>query len=251
MEYVIAIPTYQRYNIKTLEYINREHIPTELITIFVANQNEYDIYYAKWKDQYKIVIGVPTIVAQRNFITSYYPTGTYVVSMDDDIKDLYHMKGVGFLIWIQECLQWMHDLNIGLLGINPTTNVYWREISKAPTFQFGRYFAIGVFHIYRIDSIIEPLVIDFIEDYERSIKYLHTYGAVGRYNGIVLKHTGWTSGGLKESRTKNAYCDSVMKFATIYTNDVYLNMKWIPALSKLEMLPNIRIKKKPTNICSL
>lgn len=244
MEYIIAIPTYKRYGIKTLEYLKREQVPAELITIFVADQLEYDSYYARWGAEYKIVIGVIGIGPQRNFITSYYPVGTYVVSMDDDIRDLYNMKGVGFNVWIQECLQWMHDSKIGLLGINPTTNVFWRACSKAPTFQSGRYLSIGVFHIYRIDPFIEPLTFNFIEDYERSIKYLHEYGAVGRYNGVVLKHTGWTNGGLKEARTKDAYCEAVNLFASQYSEDVYITMKYIPSLSKLEMLPNIRILKK-------
>ena len=245
MEYVIAIPTYKRYCIKTLEYLKREQVPAELITIFVADQLEYDSYYARWGTEYKIVIGVLGIGPQRNFITSYYPLETYVVSMDDDILKLHHMQGVGFNVWIQECLQWMQTNNIGLLGLNPTSNVYWRAISKAPTFQSGRYLCVGVFHIYRIYPFIEPLTFNFIEDYERSIKYLHEYGAVGRYNGVVLKHTGWTNGGLKEARTKDAYCEAVNLFASQYSEDVYITMKYIPSLSKLEMLPNIRIRKKP------
>lgn len=249
MDYVIAIPTYKRYAIKTLEYLNRQSVSPSLITIFVANETEYDLYYAKWGSTYTIVIGVIGIGPQRNFITLFYPEGTYVVSIDDDIRDLYHMQGISFLIWIQDCLSYMVSSNIGLLGLNPTSNVYWRTISKAPTFQSGRYLCVGVFHIYRTNSHILPLEFNFIEDYERSIKYLRTDGAVGRFNGIVLKHTGWSSGGLKEARTKDAYCKAVTEFASLYSNDVYLNTKLIRSLSA-EELPNVRIKRKPTNTCS-
>lgn len=249
MEYVIAIPTYMRYGIKTLEYLSKESVSPELITIFVANADEYDLYYARWGALYRIIIGVLNIGPQRNFITAYYPEGTYVVSCDDDIQTLHHMQGVGFNIWIQECLQWMVASGISLLGLNPTTNVYWRSISKAPVFQRGRYLCVGVFHIYRINSCILPLDFSYVEDYERSIKYLRLDGAVGRYNGVVLKHTGWTSGGLKEARTLGAYCKAVTEFASLYSNDVYLNSKLIPALSKDVLLPNIRIKRKPTNTC--
>lgn len=244
MEFVIAIPTYKRYVLKTIAYIKRQHIPSDMVTIFVANQPEYDAYYAQWGNEYKIVIGELGIGPQRNFITSYYPVGTYVVSMDDDIRDLHNLKGVGFHIWIQECLDWMRESGIGLLGINPTTNVFWRTMSSAPTFQAGRYLAVGVFHIYKIDVRIKPLEFTMVEDYERSIKYLHLDGAVGRYNGIVMKHTGWACGGLKETRTKEAYCEGVYKFAATYSNDVHITMKMIPALSKTELLPNIRIRKK-------
>ena len=46
MEYVIAIPTYKRYNIKTLEYLNRESVSPSLITIFSA-PNYLDVYNNK------------------------------------------------------------------------------------------------------------------------------------------------------------------------------------------------------------
>ena len=248
MNYVIAIPTYKRYGIKTLEYLNRQSVPVGLITIFVANESEYDLYYEQWGSTYAIVIGVIGIGPQRNFITSFYPEGTYIVSMDDDVMDLHHMQGVGFNIWIQECLGWMVASGIGLLGLNPTSNTYWRSISKAPTFQSGRYLAVGVFHIYRIKSCIPPLDFNFIEDYERSIKYLRLDGAVGRYNGVVLKHTGWSNGGLKEARTKDAYCKAVTEFASLYSNDVYLNTKCIRSLSN-ELMPNVRIRRTPMNTC--
>lgn len=251
MQYVIAIPTYQRYNIKTIEYLTKQSVPSELITIFVADLIEYDLYYAKWGMQFRIIIGMLGIGNQRNFITSFYPPGTYVVSMDDDIRDLHHMQGSGFLCWIQEILHWMVASGIELIGLNPTSNIYWRELSKAPTFQSGRYLAVGVFHIYRINSHIPPLDFEFIEDYERSIKYLHLNGATGRYNGVVLKHTGWTNGGLKNARTNDAYCRAVYQFASLYSSDIYLTMKRIPALSKDELLPNVRIRRKPMSICLL
>lgn len=155
------------------------------------------------------------------------------------------MQGVGFNVWIQECLQWMQTNGIGLLGLNPTTNVYWRELSKAPAFQSGRYLCVGVFHIYRINSHIPPLDFNFVEDYERSILYLRLNNAVGRFNGVVLKHTGWASGGLKTARTLGAYVAAVTEFANLYSNDVYLTTKCIPALSKDILLPNVRIKKRP------
>lgn len=245
MEYVIAIPSYQRPILKTLAYLENECVSSDLITIFVANADEYDLYFARWGATHRIVVGVLGIGPQRNFITSFYPEGTYVVSMDDDVLDLHHMQGVGFNVWIQECLSWMQTNSIGLLGLNPTTNIYWRSISKAPTFQSGRYLCVGVFHIYRINSHIPPLEFDFVEDYERSIKYLRTDNAVGRYNGVVLKHTGWASGGLKTARTLGAYVASVTEFASLYSNDVYLNTKLIPALSNDTLLPNVRIRKKP------
>jgi hypothetical protein len=241
MEYVIAIPTYMRYTVKTLIYLERESVPLEFITLFVADEIEYEKYIIAYP-AYRVVIGVLGIGPQRNFITAHYPEGTYIVSMDDDIRNLHHMSGEPFCQWIQTCLTHMRDTNIGLLGISPTTNIYWRSISKAPLFQSGRYLCVGVFHIYRNRHNI-TLDFLFIEDYERSIKYLLEDGLVVRYNGVVMAHTNWACGGLKSARTAEAYCYNVNSLVARYPDHLYITMKNIPALSKTELLPNIRIKK--------
>lgn len=250
MEFVIAIPTYMRYAVKTLVYLERESVPLELITLFVADEIERDKYAVAYP-AYRIVVGVIGIGPQRNFITAYYPEGTYIVSMDDDIRNLHHMTGESFCHWIQTCLAHMRDENVGLLGVSPTTNIYWRSISKAPLFQSGRYLCVGVFHIYRNRHNIAPLEYSFIEDYERSIKYLLEDGRVVRYNGVVMAHTNWASGGLKSARTADAYCANVNALVARYPDEIYITMKNIPALSKTELLPNIRmLKRKPVSICS-
>ena len=87
MEFVIAIPTYMRYAVKTLVYLERESVPLELITLFVADEIERDKYAVAYP-AYRIVVGVIGIGPQRNFITAYYPEGTYIVSMDDDIRSM-------------------------------------------------------------------------------------------------------------------------------------------------------------------
>ena len=73
MDYIIAIPSYKRpetIKTKTLSLLNAHNIPKDKITIFVANEDEYNEYQESLNNEYKIVVGVPTIGEQRNFIES-------------------------------------------------------------------------------------------------------------------------------------------------------------------------------------
>lgn len=246
MALVIAIPSYKRHlNLKTLAYLKKEQIPIEFITIFVANETELELYKAEYP-KYTFVVGEIGIKNQRNFISKYYDDGIFVISMDDDIIDLVSFTNKPFLIWAKECIKYMEDHNLGLLGINPTTNLYWVQNSKAPEFQKGRYLSVGVFHIYK-NYKDENLTINCIEDYERSIISLRKYGSVARYNGVGLKTKYWAAGGLRDERTIELYKSQVYKFFEIYPTEVKITMKKISQLSKIELLPNIVIIKKVKN----
>ena len=88
----IAIPTYRRYKElgnKTLEFLRRmDGFTINDITIFVADEYEFLKYEALYPE-YHIVIGEKGIKNIRNFIMTYYKRDEYIVSLDDDIEDLY------------------------------------------------------------------------------------------------------------------------------------------------------------------
>jgi len=92
-DYVIAIPSYNRpdkIQQNTLAVLKKHNINPTHITIFVANQDQYNIYKnAIPANLYNnIVIGLETLKNQRNFINDYYPEGKHIVEMDDDIKSI-------------------------------------------------------------------------------------------------------------------------------------------------------------------
>ena len=92
-DYVIAIPSFKRSDIiqtHTLAVLKKNNIKPEYITIFVANQEENDIYKKAIPSNLynNIVIGLEGLKNQRNFINDYYPIGKYIVEMDDDIKTI-------------------------------------------------------------------------------------------------------------------------------------------------------------------
>ena len=77
----------------TLALLDRHGVPRESVFIFVANAEERTSYSTQlgraWPN---IVVGVPTLWRQRNFIMRFFPPGTHVLSMDDDVEDIYRVK---------------------------------------------------------------------------------------------------------------------------------------------------------------
>ena len=90
-DYTIVIPSYKRQKIlqeKTLTTLKKYKIPKESIYVFVANQEEYDIYkeFLDPNTYGHLVVGVPGLAHVRNFISNYFPKGKKLVSCDDDIR---------------------------------------------------------------------------------------------------------------------------------------------------------------------
>ena len=91
-DYVVAIPTYKRYDEvtkKTLPTLKKGGVPKNKIHVFVANKTEEKLYKEKMDpDTYgHIVVGKKGLVNQRIFISEYFPMGTCVVSLDDDVQN--------------------------------------------------------------------------------------------------------------------------------------------------------------------
>ena len=85
-DFVVAIPSYDRVKElknKTLKMLEENKINKSLITIFVASNEQKNIYETEIGTDYKIVVGVKGMVNIRNFITNYYPSKKryYVVMM--------------------------------------------------------------------------------------------------------------------------------------------------------------------------
>ena len=91
MSYIIAIPSYKRaetLKTKTLTLLREHKIPHELINIFVANEEEVEIYKKTLDPQSygSIIKGVIGMRAIRNFIQDWYPEGAKIVNIDDDVQ---------------------------------------------------------------------------------------------------------------------------------------------------------------------
>jgi len=108
--YELVIPTYQRWMpvcdmsnkrrfkkcktsfilMHSLGMLSRQRIPTSRVTLFVANETERKHYRAalagsEW-EKVRIEVSVLGNKNSRNFIMKFFPPGTYVVSIDDDVE---------------------------------------------------------------------------------------------------------------------------------------------------------------------
>jgi hypothetical protein len=234
----IVIPTYQRYHIKTVDLLEREGLTA---TLYVANQEEYDKYKANYPD-YEIIIGVKGIRAQREFIQSQYPEGTILLSMDDDIEDFTHSRGLDMNEWIEECEIALRESKSGMLTFSASSNPYFCGNFKIKE---GRYLCCAFVYMFKVDhSITGEEDIDSAEDYDRSMMYLKKYGSILRYGDIVFKTKFWAPGGMSDQRTKESYLHNVNKLLAKYPDDLYVNIK---KSGKMKGLPNIKIRAKPAS----
>jgi hypothetical protein len=198
--YKIAIPTYKRYNIKTLDL----PIKHELVYIFVANDEEYNIYIKTIpKDKYhKIIVGELGITNQRNFIRNYFNDGENIVSIDDDIEKVVKWDGYkGHItvdnldeLFILSFKQLSRD-NLNLWGINSVANPFFMSNKKEHTTNLK--FCVGcMFGFINDKSIMLNTICEGKEDYENTFLSYEKCGGVFRMNWISVKQKPFSKGGL-------------------------------------------------------
>lgn len=214
MNYRIAIPSYKRYDIiqeKSLKYLNECNIPNECIDIFVANEEEYELYKNNLpNDLYgNIILGVEGLFPQRNFITDYYPNNQPLICMDDDIEELKMLKK-GKLVHIDDQLDdiinygfyLMKKYDTTLCGIYAVDNAFF----MSNTLSVGLYFCVGLFHWrFNDKDYNQKLTITNKDDYERCIKTYLKKGKVIRFDNITATTNYYSEkGGLQSSDERTA-----------------------------------------------
>lgn len=195
-KYVVAIPSYKRAGIlteKTLQMLHAGGVPSSCIHVFVANKEEEKSYReAVPSGLYgKIVVGKPGITPQRKFIVKYFPEGTLIVSIDDDVASLHQRVSSSKL----EPLQDVHGFftkafdeckkeGLYLWGVYPVLNAFYMKPGISHNLKFVLATLYGF--INRHDKDIMPTVGEK-EDYEMSILYYLKDGGVVRFNEVGLK----------------------------------------------------------------
>jgi cellulose synthase/poly-beta-1,6-N-acetylglucosamine synthase-like glycosyltransferase len=215
--YEVAIPSYKRDETlkeKTLKTLKRYGIPANKITVFVANKEEEALY----KDTLtpgtygKIVVGVKGMHDIRNFITEYYPIGTKIVNIDDDIKAFLEYdeflkrkeKPLRSLIQVihkgfAEC----EKAKTKLWGVYPVANGYFMK----PKVSTDIRYIIGSFWGCINPGLKEiKITTEYKEDYQRSILYYKKYGAVVRLNMVAPVSSYYTeAGGMQTVAKRREY----------------------------------------------
>ncbi len=195
----VVIPSYKReqtVQTKTLATLKRYGIPASQITIFVANEEQKAIYKAALPAGAvkELIVGEPGLAQVRNFILDYYPKGTKIVMMDDDvtgfvertadggIRPLRSLKAV-----IDKGFAEAAKAGASLWGVYPVPNGFFMK----PTITRDLKFIIGSFW-----GIINPgasgpggikLPMSEKEDYIRTLMSFDRDGVVVRLNYVSPK----------------------------------------------------------------
>lgn len=217
-KFKIAIPSYQRVNElqnKTLSTLERGGCDMKDITIFVANQEEYDNYRDKIKN-IKIEIGELGITNQRNFIKMHYKRkGTCVLVIDDDIerfervnKETSKFEEITDLKKLFEyCFLTAKNNAVNLWGVYPAHNSLWMSRLKEE-FKYGWTFCIGCCYGIIIEDDMTPYLMneeaESKEDYEQSVLHCLYAGNVLRFNNITVKTKFYADGGLGSDKKERA-----------------------------------------------
>lgn len=225
--YVVCIPSYKRAklcNDKTLTLLKSLGISKDLVKVFIVEEEKDEYERTLDPDLYgELVVGVKGIVAQRQFISDYFPEGRHIVSLDDDITGLdlsmtnFKSADEFFLNAFEKCRQ----ENAFLWGVYPVFNPFYRKDRPEVTTDIA--FVIGAFYGYVNRPLDKSLKISICtkskDDVENSLRFWLKDGKVVRYNriGFKSKYCGSDGGGLGNltSRMEN------MKLASFALNEAY------------------------------
>lgn len=208
MEYQVAIPSYKRSEVlkqATLATLERYGIDSDRVTIFVANEDEAVNYRSVLDPKWRIVVGVLGKVNQQRFYHEYYPTGTRLLNIDDDIYDLRQRtaddKLEPYSGSIDQLVKLGFDLcetsGAALWGINPVNNGYFMKDYSV----VGLRFICGNFYgNYAGDPAIigpdRPSSESSGDDYETTFRSYLLRGSVVRIEYLTPITKMFTPGGI-------------------------------------------------------
>ena len=224
MDYKIAIPSYKRPETiknKTLKLLNSYNIEKNNITIFVADEKEEKIYTESLGTEYKIVVGVPTIGKQRNFIEKYYKEGTKLMMFDDDI-DAVMRKKITKLVEVDDLekeviykgFECCEKTKAKTFGIYAAGNPYFMKhrIYTKLCYIIASMFGVVVEH----DPFLKR-VTNHGEDYEYSIRQYIKNKMLIRLDYITVKSNYYKeAGGLQTIRTPEYVYNSIYQIQSMF-----------------------------------
>jgi hypothetical protein len=173
----------------------------------------------------RIVVGKKGIGPQRNFIQRYYPEGTHLLSLDDDLSGLFELMlnakvtkegkirdegvdvgGKKFHAIIRKAFEECHRQDSHLFGFfasnerNQGPAVRRALIDTKPCYIIASMYG----KIVRRSEDLEVRMLNHAEDQERTLRFLAKDGVIVRFNKYsVNKGTSYLSlGGIQDARQK-------------------------------------------------
>lgn len=242
-EYVVAIPSYQRSTIignKTLKTLLHGKVPLDKIHIFVANETEKHAYQTALQEQYphyplkNLHAGIKGITPQRRFISQFFPANTPIVSLDDDVEEVYQLAGyrpfsashsssqhtrktqrrtpspnktqnraikiANLDAFFRRAFDYTTKHGLAIWGVYPVNNPFFMQPKTTTDLRF----LIGGFYGY-INRPTAPdlrVTVPIKEDFENTLLHYIKDGGVVRFNGVSYKSKNYSPGGLEKAEAR-------------------------------------------------
>ena len=210
-----VIPSYNRLEIlksRTLTMLERHKIPKNSIYIFVVEE-EHTTYCKGLHLEYNIVIGKKGISNQRAFISDYFDVHEPLVSLDDDVKEIYTLyknclgkKAIqpikDLKKMIESTFNIMEIQQVRMCGFYPVKNPFFMKFDIT----YDLKFCIGQFRLFfNVKEIEMHRKYKLLEDYETTLKYyLWDEAKIMRRNNICMDADyNKLPGGLKETADRS------------------------------------------------
>lgn len=223
MNYVIC--SYKRPLLikqRTLALLQRHKIEPLRIFVFVGgSDDDYNSYKYLIDEGYNLV-RCPTGLAQaRNSVTDYFEEGAQLVLLDDDLRDILHLKKGEVWSLDEEFargFQLAAANGCRLVGLYPVANRLW----MTPRALTGVLFCYGC--AYGVINTKELVLTAWAkEDWCRSLWFSSKDGGVVRLEYLApLQNHRTESGGLDEVRTRQLEAEEAQALHLQYPDKVYL-----------------------------
>jgi hypothetical protein len=223
MNYVIC--SYKRPLLikqRTLALLQRHKIEPLRVFVFVGgSDDDYNSYKYLTDEGYNLV-RCPTGLAQaRNSVADYFEEGAQLVCLDDDLRDILHLKKGE--VWnldeeFARGFQLAAANGCRLVGLYPVANRLWMS-NRALT---GILFCYGCcYGVINTKELVMTLSVK--EDWERTLWFSSKDGAVVRLEYLApLQNHRTESGGLDEVRTHQLEAEEAQALFLQNQDKVYL-----------------------------
>jgi hypothetical protein len=213
VKYSIAIPSYQRAEIcrqQTLATLDRMKVDRDAIHIFVANEEQAELYKATLGGSHRIIVGVRGISSQRKFYHNWFPEGEPILSLDDDISEVLE-RTEDKLVPTRYTINDIAEAGFNhcakertrLWGINPTMNNFF----LSDVISVGlRYICANFMGSYGGDWVFTDEARRMTptgEDHHSSLRAFTRYGSVVRLEYLCPKTKYFAKGGIDACVTEN------------------------------------------------
>lgn len=252
MNYEIAIPSYKRHETihkKTLSYLLGDcNVNPDKITVFVADEDEYKKYHAVQQVGCNLIIGLPTLRAQRNFIQGYYHDGENVLHIDDDVEGIYvklsdkkFEKETDLNTICSQGFSLCRVAGTKLWGISAVLNPLFMRNNCSTDLKYIVGCFWGCINSHDLDLTVE---LEDKEDFERTIKYYKKFKSVVRLNNYAPKTKYYGEpGGMQVTRTEQRVTESAEYLLAKYPQFCRLNTGKKSTHTEIRLFNSLKSKK--------